>query len=217
MKLYIFNASPKASNSASEALIRDFVLLYNHEYEIIPLHSNTDPQIAISAFCDIYENLGNALFAFPVYLDGIPSHLLSVLCQIAERSQFMPRRAEPSKKPGIYSIVNCGFCDGHNAKYALEIMKNWSRRAGFSWKMGMGVGGCAGYSSSQSAPGHGIKRKIGSSMKKMIEILESEKENENIYTRTTYPEPIYRIGAHISFAAQARKNHVSLFHNQSAK
>ena len=62
----------------------------------------------------------------PLYVDGIPAHLLSCLVQL-ETCDWTdcPIR--------IHGIVNCGFYEGIQAEFALDILQNWSAKTGLTW------------------------------------------------------------------------------------
>ena len=68
------------------------------------------------------------VFAFPLYVDALPSHLISYLIQVG-------RTVEKYRCPEqLYSICNCKlriFYEGSQNVLALDIMKCWCEKAGF--------------------------------------------------------------------------------------
>ncbi|HAW69762.1 MAG TPA: hypothetical protein DHD79_09105, partial [Firmicutes bacterium] len=76
------------------------------------------------------------VFAFPLYVDGIPSHLLSCLSQM---EGYLKPLA--SKEMRVYAIVNCGFYEGRQNQHALDMMQNWCAKTRLIWGHGLGIGG----------------------------------------------------------------------------
>lgn len=140
MKIALINGSPKQSHSTSGTLLADLL----HSITGITDVSDSDkPEIAEYSFnqTSVSENelaeLQNAdalVFAYPLYVDGIPGHLLSCLTQL-EAADWQNRKIH------VYAIVNCGFYEGIQAEPALHILQNWCVKAGLIWSGGIGVGG----------------------------------------------------------------------------
>lgn len=58
------------------------------------------------------------IFAFPLYIDSIPSHLLRELL-------VLEQRGFQEKKTKVYCIINNGFFEGEQNHVAIEQMKLW--------------------------------------------------------------------------------------------
>mgnify|MGYP000653504169 CR=1 FL=1 len=54
------------------------------------------------------------IFAFPLYVDGIPSHMVSALLDL----ETVIRKKK--KKRTVYAILNCGFYEGCQNAVALR-------------------------------------------------------------------------------------------------
>ncbi len=132
MKIALINGSPKFKNSASGSLLEDVGNYIGNRAEIsyVEIHTNVlSSEMTKKLFStDIW------VFAFPLYVDGIPSHLLSVLIQL-EKCKFKKMKIK------VYSIVNCGFYEGIQNELALEVIKNWCFKIGYKWCGGIGIGG----------------------------------------------------------------------------
>jgi hypothetical protein len=68
------------------------------------------------------------VFAFPLYVDGIPSHLLNCLRKLEKFFGGLDK-----KDIMVYSLGNCGFYEGDQNKLAIEMMENWCAKAGLKW------------------------------------------------------------------------------------
>ena len=130
MKVALINGSPKPVGSTSEILLKDLTRFTDETVQTSMYHFKKAvlPEVFIEAI-DTFEAL---VFAFPLYVDGIPSQLFACLRQLEQLKCG-------SKKVKIYCIVNCGFYEGTQNQIAMDIMKHWCKRAGYEWGMGIGV------------------------------------------------------------------------------
>ena len=84
MKIVLLNGSPKVNESASSVLLKSLKSGLLGQAEIVEegLHKASVPE-------EVFANLRDAdavVFAYPLYVDGIPAHLLSCLVQIGRAS-----------------------------------------------------------------------------------------------------------------------------------
>lgn len=148
MSLIIINASPKSDGGSCGALIKDFLNYYKSNENIIELHVDGYNNISeAEKFRAQYISEDPSILIFtPLYLDGIPSHLLSFLCKINRIINSSPTGKTfftgQHHICGVHAVVNCGFYEGEHAKVALRILKNWCVRSGLEWRGGIGIGGC---------------------------------------------------------------------------
>ncbi|MDE5820551.1 MAG: NAD(P)H-dependent oxidoreductase, partial [Lachnospiraceae bacterium] len=122
MKIALINASPKMNQSASATLLEELQLSISETAEVTETALHTS---VISE--EMWEKLKSAdvwVFSCPLYVDGIPGHLLSCLMQL-EKAKWQEREIR------VYGIVNCGFYEGIQAKFALALLKNWCEKRGF--------------------------------------------------------------------------------------
>ena len=106
MKTLIINGSPKLNNSNSEVLVNK-----------LNSYLNADTiQINIKNYKEIIDvcNYETIIFVFPLYVDGIPSHLLESITNL-----------NITENTNIYAIINCGFPEGKHTKQGLDIIKNY--------------------------------------------------------------------------------------------
>ncbi len=132
MKVLILNGSPKKKSSTSKLLGRMMgLLLTGNEVEYSSLRVKSEyPQI-LRQLTDIDV----LVLAAPLYVDGIPSHVLEFLQQ-AEK--FCTQN---SCNFLVYAISNNGFIEGVHNKSHLKMYECWCRRAGVTWSGGIGIGG----------------------------------------------------------------------------
>ncbi len=198
MRIALIDGSPKGNNSASRVLLEDLKGYWREDAEVVNLgfHSAEISKEAI-------EELSGTdawVFAYPLYVDGIPGHLLSCLIQL-EEAHLQNRQIH------IYGIVNCGFYEGIQTKLALKLLQNWSIKAGFIWSGGIGVGGGGGLAMMPKLePGHGPKAPIDKALAAFSDIILQKKVQENIYVSVAFPRFLYKIGAQIGWRQMIKAN-----------
>lgn len=200
MKIALIDASPKAKDSNSAYLLSELKQLIKEQADIFEfsVHPGSRYLEQFSAVCAC-----NALvFAFPLYVDGIPSHLLRFL----EELQAYLNSGEP-KDITVYAVVNCGFCEGRQNRLAIELMKNWCRRAGLSWGQGLATGAGEMLGGMQEVPlGHGPKKNLGKALGALAENTLKCQGGESIFSSPNLPQFAFVLLAHAAWRRQARRN-----------
>ena len=133
LQTLLIDASPKKRFSNS-AYFMGFAKLFIpnrfHKTETAKLPLNTKYQ-------DIFEKIKHAdqvILATPLYVDGIPSH---VLCFLQALEKFTKEHQIQFK---LYVIANCGFFEGHQTKHLMAQVQTWCDRTGIEWGGGVGIG-----------------------------------------------------------------------------
>ena len=86
----------------------------------------------------ILEQLQDAqavVFGLPLYVDGIPSHVLRFL----EKMETYCK--ERDLHLSVYCIANNGFIEGKQNEPLMQGFEHFCNRAGLSWGGGVGIGG----------------------------------------------------------------------------
>lgn len=196
MKIALINGSPKVKNSTSEMLLNDIKSYISQQAEIIEIDMHksilSDENLKQMKSVDIL------VFSFPLYVDGIPGHFLSCLSQLEETCNM-------NDKINVYGIVNCGFYEGQQAKYALDILENWCIKMGVVWSGGIGVGGGGGLSQMPNYK-NGPKAPVYKALQNMSKnILQSEIQ-DNQYVSVAFPRFLYKMAAQIGWRQLIRAN-----------
>ena len=75
------------------------------------------------------------VFSLPLYVDGVPSHVL----------RFMERMEAFCQEKGlrlrVYCIANNGFIEGRQNEPLMQTFEHFCARAGLVWGGGVGIGG----------------------------------------------------------------------------
>lgn len=201
MKLIFINGSPKAKDSASECMLGDLKAYLKHaENQIFDLHIQKpqleEAELKLAASCD------GMVFAFPLYVDGIPSHLLECLTQL---EHYFKEHNYPEK--AVYAIVNCGFYEGEQNELALDVMENWSQKARCIWGQGIGVGaGGMTIALKKVKPGKGPKKAVGQAMKQMASHIENREAAPNLFVTFRFPRWLYKRMAEMGWKQAVKDN-----------
>jgi len=191
----LINGSPKRNGSTSEALLNDLKSAIDTELVETGLHR---PVLET----DSLEKIAGAdtwVFAFPLYVGGVPSHLLACLTQLELTARDKRRR--------VYAIVNCGFYEGIQNELALSIIENFCVRAGCAWGGGIGVGGGGALSMLPKTPdGKGPRRPVEQALKALAENIMSGSSQENRYVTVGIPRVMYRLAGQMGWRRQIKDN-----------
>ena len=171
MKIAMVNGSPKAKDSASGAILSMLKEYCNQEVMEISLNKTQmkEQEIAELLKCDAI------VIAFPLYIDSVPSHLLRCLVQVEEYVHLHGLKKEIK----TYVIINNGFFQGKQTLPAIEVMKHWADRCGFSFGKALGVGGGGMINYIKTVPeGHGPKKNLTRGLKEIAEDIAQMKTND---------------------------------------
>lgn len=204
MKIVLINGSPKNGLNASEVILgglRQGFLGDNEIVECKAIKTRKDE------FFEIIHDADALVFSFPLYVDGLPSHLLRLICDVFEEIKTS------SAKTRVYAISNNGFFEGEQNEIALEILENYCSATGLIWGQGMGVG--AGPIMHIASMGKGPMKSIGKALMIMAKKIEQGQSGENVYVRPNLAKFIYIKAAHMDWKKQGRRNGlkpVDLYH-----
>lgn len=198
MKIALINGSPKPGPGASSSILADLEKVLP-PCERLCFHffrpAVEETELKKLALCDIF------VFSFPLYVDGIPSHLLSCLTQLEDRCAELA-----SSAPTVYGIVNCGFYEGRQCLPALEMLRNWCRRCGLHWGRGLAVG-AGGMLAGLSVPaGHGPKKNLGRSLKAFSQSISAREGGDVLVITANFPRFLYKWAGQAGFHKQAKEN-----------
>lgn len=208
MKAALINASPKRTGSTSGMLLN--ALRPRLEgcscMEFRLGIEKPDPQIL-----ETLTDFDALVFAFPLYVDGLPAHLLRHLQAL---EPLLLQRPRPDRR--VYMLVNCGFYEGRQTACALEMMEHWRLRAGLSRGMGLGIGaGPMMLELASVPPGRGPKKALGEGLDGLAACVKNSASGEDRFLSINFPRFAYRLAAQAHWRRLARTNNLSardLFH-----
>lgn len=131
MKVVFINCSPKRKFSASAYFLGLLHLFVKGAKITETLRCAKDNERILHQLRDA----DTVIFSLPLYVDGIPSHVLHFL---KDMEQFCKSN---NVHLNCYSISNNGFIEGCQSEPLLQVFQNFCKRAGLFWGGGIGIGG----------------------------------------------------------------------------
>ncbi|MCR5591898.1 MAG: hypothetical protein K6F73_10255 [Lachnospiraceae bacterium] len=131
MKTVFIDCSPKKRLSASGFIMGLTRLFVMGEKKNEKLRTPSDHDRILNEILDA----DNVVFSMPLYVDGVPSHLLPFLKKMEEFC------LEQHKDLNVYVIANNGFIEGKQNEPLMQIMENFCDRSSITWCGGLGIGG----------------------------------------------------------------------------
>ena len=131
MKTVLINCSPKKRFCASAYFLFLQRLFVGGEKVTERLRTPADHARILRQL----RNAQAAVFCLPLYVDGVPSHVL----------RFMEEMEAFCKENGlslsVYCIANNGFIEGRQNEPLMQAFEHFCARAHLAWDGGVGVGG----------------------------------------------------------------------------
>ena len=130
-KTVLINCSPKKKLSVSGFIMKCAGFMIRGPKECFQLRTPADRKPILNAL----KTAGKAVFVMPLYVDGVPFHVLPFL---KEMEGFCKENGLRFK---VYVIANNGFIEGKQNEPLMRVMENFCARAGLAWCGGVGIGG----------------------------------------------------------------------------
>jgi multimeric flavodoxin WrbA len=195
MKALLVNGSPKPQGSASAIILDALRERMGDAVETVTYHA---AQQDAERFMQAAQGCDALVFAFPLYADGIPSHLLRLL----DEAQHAVAQAAPRAK--VYAVVNNGFYEGQQNILALEMMRSFCDCANLAWGRGIGVGG--GGMMGAAPIGHGPLKRLGLALDALAAAILAGEAAPDDLLDPAFPRFLYHAAAHSGWRAQAKRN-----------
>lgn len=133
MKILILNASPKQKGGASRFFARLLMLLLRPlDVTLCDARDSRDYEAALS----LLPRMQAVVLSTPLYVDGIPSHLLPFL----SAAEALLKNKETSSMR-LYVLSNSGFVEGKQNALHLAMYEAFCLRAHITYGGGLGLGG----------------------------------------------------------------------------
>lgn len=130
-KIVLINCSPKQKLSVSGFLMKCAGLMIQGEKKTMQLRTPADRKAILAKI----RTTDKVVFVTPLYVDGLPSHVLPFL---KEMEVFCK---ENSLQMKVYAMANNGFIEGRQNEPLMQVLENFCRRSGLNWCGGVGIGG----------------------------------------------------------------------------
>ena len=198
MRVCLINGSPKYKDSASGLFLEALEQKLGDEFEYSRCATAS---IDLQDLLTCMRDSDVIVIAFPLYIDGIPSHLLRLL-HSAE-----PHIAAIAPNAKLYGIALNGFYEGRQNQTALEMLRNFCERAGLCWGQGAGFG--ASPMVHAIPVGTGLNKKMGDTLDVLASNIIAKQSSDDIFTQTGMPRFLYIMGGNMGWKRQAKENGLS--------
>ena len=131
MKTVFINGSPKKKLSVSSYLLGIVRLFVKGKVVKHQVRNSGDYEGILNSIVDA----DNVVFGLPLYVDGVPSHMLAFMKKLEEFC------IERDICLNVYAVSNGGFIEGCQNKALMQIFENFCKRCNFQWCGGVGIGG----------------------------------------------------------------------------
>ena len=200
MKIALINGSPRVKHTSSGILLNSIKPKLHDNNSIEEFNFKTS-----EIKSDDLEQISRCnviLFAFPLYVDGIPSHLLRCLYQMEKYFA-----SNINNDIFVYTIVNAGFYEGEQANIAIDMMNNWAEKAKLQCGQGIGIGGGGMMSMIEdSTDTKGTMKDVHIALTHLANNIIACKSADEIYTSPGIPRIAYKIGGNMGWRQSAKKN-----------
>lgn len=199
MKIMMIDGSPKVSKSNSEYflnILSDFI--ESKDIVKYKLSKKVDYEDIIKEI----NTIDTLVFAFPLYVDSLPSHVLEFLIMLEENFK------DNLKGVNVYVIANCGFYEGKQNKIALNIMKCWCKKMNIKWAQGIGIGAGEMMGGLRNVPmGKGPNTNLGLALDNLAKNINENKSGDDIFTTPSmFPRFAFRLVANRFWISKANRN-----------
>lgn len=131
IKTVFINCSPKKKLSASAFIINVCCTFVGGSKFKEHLRTKAD----YKRILDVLKDADTIVFALPLYVDALPSHLLPFLKELEQQSK------KDDLELNVYALANNGFIEGRQNEPLMQILENFCLRSGLNWCGGLGIGG----------------------------------------------------------------------------
>jgi hypothetical protein len=213
LKVALINGSPKPGKGTSRKILEAVLTQLEPFAETVWI--DTAVGKLPDGVCQTLASCDAAVLAFPLYVDGIPSHLLRVMKDVEMatrrddtggtnegRGQYAACPSTAIHTDGtdggagqnlrekplmVYPVVNCGFMDKDYPEIAIEMVRLWCTRTGFAF--GRAVGFCGGGMGPSLTIGKGPGTALGKALTKLTDDIRTRGSDERAdrSSRSTAP------------------------------
>jgi hypothetical protein len=202
------NGSPRGASSNSREILDQVASFFppNAAWSASADLRSSDAELR--ALCDAHA----LVIAFPLYVDGLPASLISLLGRYGELYQSR-RESNASGSPlpqqRVFAVSNCGFYEGRQNECAIQMISHFCRAFGLDWCGGAGIGTGEMVRAVKSVPPQaGIRKPVVDALRSVSAAAAAPagRLGENLFVQHGFPWILYKISGELGWRKQARAN-----------
>lgn len=203
MKAAVINGSPKTGSSASGRIIgmlrEKLIDKVGDISDLIVVRSAAPPEKALAEARLALEGAQAIVLVTPLYVDSLPSHVISLLEALVPEASFLAPEAR------LYCVVNCGFWEPDHNALALEQLRLFAKAASLPWGQGLAFGGGG---AAAKAPKFFLKT-LDRALQGLTGKILSGSSAPDHHFRVNMPRSLYRFFGNLQWRWLARRNGLS--------
>ena len=193
--ILMINCSYKGKSSNS----RYFLERLQVPCEIVELKSILNG--LFDEFLETLKDTDAIVFGTPLYVDGLPAQLVSLL------ERLMEEKPAALENLPIYVVSNLGFYEPQQIQHLLSMVEHWTRRVGAVYSGGLAIGAGPLVRAVDQMPVDGfLNGKVNKAYDCFKRAIIDKRAVENIYCKSRVPRWGYLMAAHKMFRTEIEQN-----------
>jgi hypothetical protein len=193
MNIVMIQGSPKKADGATVQILDYLQTALKDQHEVLRIHALRDASASVATVAEA----GALVVAFPLYVDGLPSHLLSFL------EGLLAERPALKAKTLLYCVVQNGFIEPEQNRLAIAMTKAFCQQAGLTFGQALAIGG--GPVIGAVPLGKGPLARVGRALDDLAATIAAGESAQDRFVAPPFPRFLYILIAHISWRVQAKQ------------
>lgn len=194
----LLNCSLRADSSNSKKLLDALAAKISDDTKSINLSSYINTPNELMAILKAAKKI---VLGTPLYVDGIPSHLLRIM-------QLMELECSSEDKI-IYAVTNMGFYESKQQKHLVAMIKKWCSKCGYKYggAVAAGAGEMIGMMMNTPGADKSPARNTSRALQELGDAVSASSSIKNIYANAfMFPRFLYMIAANSGWPRSGKLN-----------
>ncbi len=212
-KVAILMGSPRETGASTSRAIAAYLAerfgLHGIEPDLVATSAFTRGGAAAEAAAVRIASADVLFVVAPMYVDALPGPVVEAMTAIAK-----VRASVATKRACVVGIVNCGFPEPEQTRYAFALIKAFAYEADYGYAGGLPVGGGEAIAGTPLASRGPVTSHIRAALDQAVEHLYAGRAvphavSEAIAGRSTLPPALYRLAGAAGWYAKGMGNQVA--------
>ena len=197
-KAILLNCSLRADKSNTKRILNALSRNIYIEKELINISNYMN---RIDELLSILKEADRIILGIPLYVDGIPSHVLRIMEKIEKMNNMGNKK--------IYVVTNMGFYESAQEENLIHMTRKWTECCGFTYGGGLGIGAgeMVGKMIDSSIAEKGPSRNAALALNNLGVAISESRCIEDMYINPyMFPRALYIMAANSSWPRDAKEN-----------